>query len=200
MNRAHVSHMSNKKFNITRRLYTAAITFLFMLSGCSSQPIHLEALGIDGIACVGAITAQPAGLIETTNLTLQKKAQFASEKGGLCSAKVFLVTSPIPIYRVYDATQAHTKFGEWWTFKPPSGAKESYRAANAICQEWSRLDRMLSCELKIGTEIVIGTTQSAVCKKDLALPKTAENQVFVPKNTSMNHVHIEKCEEADIWH
>lgn len=175
----------------------ACITSWITLSGCTTLIVRPEQ-GVDGIACIGTVTAPPTGLHEVTNLALQKQAQLESGKGGICAAKVFVTTTPVRIYRVYDASQAHSKFGEWWTFKRPSGTKEAYRAANAICQEWSHLDRVLSCELKVGIEIVVGTTQSAACNQSVILPKTIENQIFIPKRIGTDHLLFDSCQEENI--
>lgn len=194
--------MFDKKSSITHSHPITLITFLFVLSGCttsSMRPAHTE-LGIDNVACLGTVTEQPPELHEITLPALQKRAQFISGKGGVCSAKVFSVITPIPIYRIYDASQADSKFGGWWTFKRPSGTKEAYRADNAICEEWSRLDRMLSCKLKAGATIVIGTTQSAMCNNGLILPKTIENQIFIPNDITTGTIYVDSCQEEKIWH
>lgn len=82
---------------------------------------------------------------------------------------------------------------------PPSGSKEQYSAANAICPEWSHLDRLVKCEIRPGTEVVVGTTQSAKCENGLVISKTGENQVYVVNNSEVGISHIGACTEETIW-
>ena len=180
---------------------TAVLLVSLAISGCAGLPKGATPVevGIDGIACVGKIAEPNAGLAETGNPALLTKAQYATDKGGVCSGKVFSVTAPVVLYRVYDASKPYSKFGGWWTLKRPSGTREDYRAANAICKEWSALDRLVSCEVRPGTEVVIGTTQSALCSDGSVYPKTAENQVFVANDTRIGILHVGACGEDAAW-
>jgi len=117
----------------------------------------------------------------------------------VCSAKVFSVIAPVVLYRVFDSSKPYTKFGGWWSLNRPAGSKEEYRAANAICQEWSPLDKLVSCEIRPGSQIVIGTTQSTICNDGSVYPKTAENQVFVANDARSGFVHVGACSEEMIW-
>lgn len=180
---------------------TAVLLVSLAISGCAGLPKGPTSVevGIDGIACVGKVAEPVAGLTEISNGALLMKAQHATDKGGICSGKVFSVTAPVVLYRVYDTSNPHAKYGGWWTLKRPSGSREDYRAANAICKEWSGLDRLVSCELRPGTEVVIGTAQSAVCSDGSIYPKTAENQVFVPNDTRIGILHVGACGEDVVW-
>jgi hypothetical protein len=180
---------------------TAVLLVSLAISGCAGLPKGPPPgeVGIDGIACVGKVAEPVAGLSEIGNAALLTKAQYATGKGGVCSGKVFSVTAPVVLYRVFDASNPYSKYGGWWTLKRPSGPREDYRAANAICKEWSSLDRLVSCEVRPGTEVVIGTTQSAVCSDGSIYPKTAENQVFVPNDTRIGILHVGACGEELVW-
>lgn len=155
-------------------------------------------VGVDGIACVGQVQSL-AGLLEIENGTLLDEVLAPTGKGKVCTAKVFSVTSTRTIYRVFDSSKPYTKFGGWWSFTPPSGSRGEHRAANAICPEWSKLDRLVKCEIRPGTEVVVGTTQSAKCENDLVFSKTAENQVFVANNGKDGIFHVGACAEEPIW-
>lgn len=178
----------------------SAIILTLTISGCAWLPAknRFNNQGVDGIACMGTISAH-SGLSETNNSALKGKAQGQSTKGGVCSAKSFTVTTPITLYRVYDANKDYTKYGGWRSFNRPTGSRDNYRAANAICKDWSPLDRLVACEIRPGSEIVIGTTQSANCEDGSTYPKTAENQVYVPNDNRAGIIHVGACTEEPIW-
>lgn len=183
--------------------YPIAVSLLFLLSvsGCTSitkQATQADT-GIDGEACVGSIEGMNPALETSSNATLLGKAQQPSGKGGTCAAKVVSVNSPVVLYRVFDASKPYSKFGSWWALDTPTGPKDSYRAAFAICPEWSNLDRVVSCEVRPGTQLVIGTTQSATCADGSVLPKTKEIQVFVPNDGKVGINHVGACSAETAW-
>jgi len=182
-------------------LRTTAVFLSLAISGCASLPNKSSSsdIGIDGVACAGTIASSLSGLIEASNSSLQNKAQFETGKGGVCSARVFSATGPVVLYRVFEAGNPRSKFGSWWSLKRPVGSRDDYRAANAICKEWSNLDRLISCELRPGSQIVVGTTQSAVCNDGATYPKTAEYQVYVPNDGRAGIVHVGACSEETSW-
>jgi hypothetical protein len=61
------------------------------------------------------------------------------------------------------------------------------------------LDRLVKCEIRPGTQIVIGTTQSATCQDGSTYPKTAENQVYVANNGKDGINHVGSCSEEGAW-
>jgi hypothetical protein len=175
--------------------------FLLSLAGCaglSERPVAGEA-GIDGIACTGQAPVALAGLSAMNNEPLLAKAQHATGRGGVCSAKVFLVMEPLVVYRVYDAGKPGSALGSWWALARPAGPREDYRALNAICKEWSNLNQLISCQVKPGSEIVLGTTQSVDCADHTVYPKTAQVQVFVPNDQRAGLLHVENCREEGSW-
>jgi hypothetical protein len=178
-----------------------SLLLLLASSGCATifrQATQMEA-GVDGAACVGSIGSAPAALIPATNSSLLGQAQLPTDQGGTCIAQVFSVTSPLVLYRVFDSSNPYSKFGRWWALSRPAGPKDSYRSAFAICPEWSNLDKLVSCEVLPGTQVVIGTTQSAVCANGSTLPKTPEIQVFVPNNGKHGIYHVGACTEESPW-
>lgn len=180
------------------RLLAASLTLL--LCGCAQLPARQgQATGIDGIACVGAVAAPVPGLVEASNPALLGRAQAATGKGGVCSAAVYTVTAPVTVYRVFDSGNPHSRLGSWWALKTPSGTRADYRAANPICAEWSRLDRVVACEIRPGSQVVLGTTQSATCQDGSTYPKTADIQVFVPNDGRAGILHVGACSEPGPW-
>lgn len=182
-------------------LRAVAISFSLVLSGCANLANNAGSSerGIDGVPCVGSVATFVEGLSEAGNASLLAKAQMPTGKGGVCSAKVFSATAPVVLYRVFDASKPYTKFGGWWSLKRPGNSKPDYRAANAICPEWSNLDRLVSCEVRPGTQIVLGTTQSAECADGSIYSKTAENQVFVANDGRAGIIHVGACSEEANW-
>ena len=89
--------------------------------------------------------------------------------------------------------------GGWWSFDPPSGTREQYREQNAVCEEWSKLDRLIVCEIKVGALFVVGPGQSATCKVGPSYPKSATNQVFIPNDGRKNEIFVDNCEQKGNW-
>lgn len=177
-----------------------SLFLVLVASGCSTLAERAgNNLGIDGEACVGSIQEPIAGLAETANAVLQSQAQLASGKGGTCTAKVFAVTAPVVLYRVFDSSKPYSKLGSWWSLSRPAGSREEYRADYGICPEWSNLDRLVACELRPGSEVVVGTTQSATCADGSVLPKTKETQVFVANDGKIGIYHVGACSEESVW-
>ena len=178
-----------------------SVWLLLALAGCSTVPTPpgRDSQGVDGLACKGDLAPVVPGLAESRSAVLLERAQMPSGKGGLCAAKVFAVTAPVTLYRVFDSARPHTKFGAWWSLKPPGGSREDYRVANAICPEWSPLDRVVSCELRPGTQLVLGTTQSAECRGGLAYAPSPELQVYVPNDVRVGVIHVGNCSAETPW-
>lgn len=172
-----------------------------LLSACALLPDAPPpaALGIDGAHCIGSAPAGIEGLQATDHEALLKKARYESGKGGVCSARSFSVAVPLAVYRLYDAGRPGSAYGSWWALTRPGGSREDYRAKNAICPEWSALDRLLACQVKVGSEIVLGTTQSVVCADGTSYPKTAEIQVYLPNDLKNGVLHVENCREEGAW-
>ena len=150
--------------------------------------------------CVGAVEP-PDGLKETDDPPLLAEAIRAPGKGGLCTAKVFQVVRPLTVYRVWSRDAPSTRLGRWWSFGLPQGPVESYRAKNAICPEWSELDMLVECKLKVGAEVVVGPGQSADCDgRDYAA--SATNQAYVPYDTRDSGqpvLHVGACTAGTTW-
>lgn len=177
------------------------LALLFTASGCTSLPSGNPPgnTGIDGAACVGTPPTSAPGLVEIANPALLVQARLATGKGGECAAKVFSVTAPLVVYRVFDSNKPQSKLGRWWSLRRPSGPRDGYRSAYAICPEWSKLDRLIACEVRPGTEIVVGTTQSATCKDGRTYPKTADYQAFIPNDGRAGISHVGACSEETRW-
>lgn len=178
---------------------TAALLLMLTVSGCATVGGRGDAVGIDGEACAGHLPEAMAGLVPADNPALLQQAQLASGKGGTCAAKVYSVQAPMVLYRVFDSSAPFSRLGKWWSAVRPTGTVEGYRAAFAICPQWSQLDRLVSCEVRPGTQVVIGTTQSVTCPDGSVFPKTAEPQVFVPNNGLDGIVHVGACKNEGTW-
>lgn len=183
------------------KTFTSSLSLLLasgLLAGCMQMPVKTAAIGEDG--CVGE-TFSPYGLSETQNDALLQQARQPEGKGGLCKGKVFTVQQPLTVYRVWDSTNPNTQLGRWWSFLPPAGPVNAYRADNAICPEWSALNKVSQCRLKAGVQIVVGPGQSAQCQ-DLRYPQSSNNQVFVPndtRNPNDSKVLVTDCVVAADW-
>ena len=183
------------------KLRSIAALLPLLLVGCANltNSAGSSGLGIDGVMCVGSVAGSTTGLFESVNPALLSKAQMQTGKGGVCAAKVFASTTTVVLYRVFDSSKPYTKFGGWWSLNRPGGSKAEYRVANAICPEWSNLDRLVSCEVRPGTQVVLGTTQSAQCADGTLYAKTEETQVFVPNDGRVGIIHVGNCTEEASW-
>lgn len=175
---------------------------LVLIAGCANISPSTQdnlAVGIDGQACVGAIMTPPVGLVEADDATLLQAAQGPSGQGKLCSGKVFVAEKPVTVYRVWDSSRPYTVYGSWWSLSDPKGPRDDYRKEEDICPEWSALDRMSACTIKVGTQVVIGPGQSVKCNGDLSYPPSAANQVYIPNDSKNNQVFVENCTAAAEW-
>ena len=182
----------------------AIVLFAATLAGCATAPAPMASPGgsndgVDGLACIGDIVAAAPGLVEAPNPPLVAQAQRLSGNGYLCSARSYVVTQPVRLYRLIDSTQPYSKLGSFWSFERPTGTRDDYRAKFAICKQWSQLDRLLSCDVRPGSMIVVGTTQSADCGDGITYAKTAANQVFVPNDGLAGIVHTGGCVDQGAW-
>ena len=186
------------------KLRICAVVLALAISGCAQLPANLATVakdesGIDGLPCVGTIESVAPGLVEFGNAPLLAQAQRPSGGGFLCAAKSFAVTQPVRVYRLIDSKQPYSKLGGFWSFDRPTGTREDYRAQFAICKQWSQLDRLIACDVRPGTVIVVGTTQSADCGEGFIYGKTAANQVFVANDGLAGIVHTGACIDQGAW-
>jgi hypothetical protein len=163
----------------------------------SAAPAAVQ--GRDGVACVGGVIKPPEGLSEAHDDALLAKAVDVTGKGKLCSGKVFEAVGKVTVYRVWNVAKDYTALGSWWSFSTPAGPATSYRADNAICPEWSELNRVSSCRIKVGAHVVVGPGQSAKCEHEVTYPKSATNQVFIPNDTRAGQVFVEDCTPGAPW-
>lgn len=182
---------------------TALGTLILSISACSSLQ-HLThpnkpAQGLDGAACVGHAPSQVNGFKAVKDEDLMRYAQGITDKGGLCDSKTFKAIEPVTVYRVYDGSKPHTATGRWWSFTTPTPPKDQYRKDNAICPEWSNLDRMTVCKIKVGTVVALGTTQSATCADGTTYPKNATIQVYIPNDGKNQVILVDDCKEQGEW-
>ncbi len=177
------------------------ICVMGLLAGCAPFPGGGAGPAIATAGCTGSVNV-PYGLAEVTDSNLLGQVVQPAGKGGLCDAKVFKVQQPLAVYRVWDQATPNSQFGRWWSFNPPAGPASAYRSENAICPEWSALNRVEQCRLKVGAEIAIGPGQSALCSNDVSYPQSATNQVFVPNDTrdpNNMKLEIDDCLADAAW-
>jgi len=179
-------------------LLTAAI---MSQSGCQTQPQQElnTPLSATDIECIGGVTDPRPDALDKVESTLVPRAQNAAGKGGLCVASAFRARSSVRVYRIWDVTRPNSAFGRWWSLSKPTGSKASYRQAFGICPEYSALDRLISCNIKFASTIVIGTTQSAECQDGTVLPKTNTLQVYIPNDLYNGLIFVDDCKDEDLW-
>ena len=172
------------------RYFLMSLAFVGLV-GCAKLPQQSS-------SCVGDVITPPVGL----QLSAEQPPAGtigAPKAGALCTGKVFVAMQPVRVYRVWDAAKPYTQYGKWWSFDAPKGPRDTYRLNNAICPEWSPLNQVSSCTLKVGTQVVVGPGQSAECADKTLLPAAATNQVYVPNDSLHNVVAVENCSAATAW-
>jgi hypothetical protein len=169
----------------------SALLCSFALLGAYASVSHAQ-------DCVGEIITPPAGLVPATDDALLASTIGAPSKGALCKGKVFVAEKPVTVYRVWDASKSFTLYGRWWSFDLPVGPRDQYQVDNVICPEWSPLNKMSSCTIKVGTKVVVGPGQSAQCS-DRLIPASAVNQVNIPNDSRNNVLFVENCSEGVAW-
>lgn len=186
--------MPNTRYNLLHLgLLSLSITACSSVHHPGGEPLR----GIDDQACIGQIQS-PQGMTTVIDSSLLHQAQAATDQGGLCAGRVFVVQQKVRVYRVWDSGKSYTRLGRWWSLSKPVGPKENYQHDYAICPAWSALNRLVSCDVKVGSSIVIGTTQSAACD-DSIYAKTAANQVFIPNDTRNDQLWVENCRDEGTW-
>lgn len=156
---------------------------------------------------VSAAVAEPC--LGTTDLPAHYQGKFEAvedaellastigepKKGKLCQGKVYQskADTEIIIYRAWNSTNPNSQFGKWWASAQPAGKVADYRADYEICYQWSPLDKLVSCRLKAGVNVVIGNGQSAECSQYLTYPVSAEQQIYIDDASNA----VESCSVYD---
>lgn len=173
---------------------------VLLLSACvTTSPVEPPVQGIDGVACVGEAPLSVPGLQLASDYSLQAKAQLPSGKGGVCDAQVFKAVDEVVVYRVYDGSKPWSAFGGWWSLERPQGPRSEYARDNAICPEWSALDQLVTCRIKAGSEVVLGTTQDVTCADGQLLKKNANVQVFMANDSRSGVLQVDSCALRGAW-
>lgn len=180
--------------------YSSVLILLF-LYGCAAAPVQETTSGGLDIneSCVGQVPATMQGLSAASNEQLIAAARGQPRQGGVCAAAVFAAVEAVQVYRVYRSGNP-SPYGRWWSLTRPNGSREQYMTANAICPEWGTLDRIISCRLKPGSQIVLGTTQSMSCPESkIDYEMTADIQVYIPNDWQTQSFYVDDCTEEAIW-
>ena len=180
----------------------AAVSFSLLMSGCANLSTRgtPPPIGIDGVPCVGQI-GQPIPDTDAQEVSDERavnEAQAASGKGGICAGKAFMAKRELRVYRVWDGSRSSSEFGRWWALDRPVGPRATYRQEFAICTAWSALDRLVSCDVKRGSALVIGTTQSVDCDEG-PYPKSALHQVYLRNDLAADKLLLENCRDEGMW-
>mgnify|MGYP000078257003 FL=1 len=173
--------------------------FASALGGCGGEMMEpLPVSPLDGQSCAGFIDSAPSGANQVEDATLLQEALGKSGEGKLCVGRVLEALQSVAVYRVWNAAKDYTEFGRWWSLSKPMGPVERYRTDNEICPEWSDLNQLTVCSLKIGARFVMGPGQSAQCMM-MSYDRSPINQVYVPNDTRASKVYVENCMRLGAW-
>ena len=128
-----------------------------------------------------------------------KNALGKTNEGKLCQGQAYLVMKNLTIYRLWNSTNPSSEKGNWWIFNKPQGEIAKYRKDYEICYQWSPLDKLVSCTLKAGTKVIIGTGQSAKCSPFLTYPSSPLKEIYIdnPSSSILNKCKVNK--EVFAW-
>lgn len=166
------------------RNVTLVSMLLFALYGCASPLIEQPAPYTAKSSCAGS-SDLPSGLVNkfepVENEQLLSEALGEAKQGKLCQGRVYKskADADIAIFRAWNSTNPNSEFGKWWAFQKPAGKVSAYRSDYEICYQWSPLDKLVRCRLKPGTEVVVGTGQSAECSEYLTYPISDKQQIYI---------------------
>lgn len=143
----------------------------------------------------------PEGLRPIEDTALHESVIGAAGAGKLCAARTFEVVGTVRVYRVWNSAQAYTANGRWWALEAPHGTRDEYRAAYAVCPEWSALDRVTACDLRVGAHVALGPGQSVTCQGNVSYPVSSALQLYVPNDTRANppQLFVENCTDGAPW-
>lgn len=170
---------------------------LAALAGCGGE-MESPVSPLDGQTCTGYIDPAPAGSMPTDDAALMQAALGKTGDGKLCAAQTLEATQPITVYRVWNQAKDYTEYGGWWSLTRPMGPPDEYREENAICPEWSDLNQLSVCTIKVGAHFAMGPGQSAQCMM-MIYGKSAVNQVYIPNDTRNSKVYVEGCMRLGAW-
>lgn len=162
-----------------------AIASVLTLVGCANTQIEQQVKNADSVqACLGSssLPNNIANKFEAVDdEALLNKTLGSPKEGSLCQGQVYQSKkdSVITLYRAWNSTNSSSKFGQWWAFEKPLGDMSKYRADYAICYQWSPIDKLVSCTLKVNTKVVVGTGQSAECSEYLTYPVSGKQQIYI---------------------
>ena len=167
---------------------------LISLAGCAqlSQPVPTNAPANTDAADTAAAVSVCEGSVELAphlaehftaieDAELLNQALGEPEQGKLCQGQVYEVNpdAKLTIHRAWNSTNPYSQFGKWWAFDQPAGKVADYREDYEICYQWSPLDKLVSCELKAGTKVVVGNGQSAKCSQYLTYGTSEAQQIYL---------------------
>ena len=162
---------------------------ILMLAGCVNQQ-NVEKASLTPVNCEGSVEL-PAHLADhfeaAEDAALLENALGAPEEGKLCQGKVYVSkeASNVTLFRAWNSTNPYSQFGQWWAHEVPAGNVAKYRENYEICYQWSPLDKLVTCHLKPGTKVVIGTGQSAKCSEYLTYEVSASQQVYIENSADV---------------
>lgn len=169
---------------------------LVLFSGCALNPNSSAVVTpvADVVPCVGT-TDLPQEFadkfIVASDPVLLADSIGTPNNGKLCQGEVYesKQDAEVVIYRAWNSTNPGSKLGSWWALYEPAGAVAEYREDYEICYQWSPLDKMVRCTLKVGTKVVIGNGQSATCSQYLTYPVSESQQVYIQDTSNA----VENC-------
>ena len=163
----------------------AVVLLVFGLYGCASTSSEYVANVADTKSqCIGS-TDLPMNFAnkfeKVDDAALLNETLGQPNKGKLCQGQVYQSQSDVEItlYRAWNSTNPHSKLGRWWAFDKPVGSVSDYRADYEICYQWSPLDKLVSCSLRAGEKVVVGTGQSAQCSDYLTYLTSETQQIYL---------------------
>ena len=116
-----------------------------------------------------------------------------SGEGGLCHAQRYRVDKPVTLFRVFSSKHPDRRLDGAWTLDRPEQTPDQLRRDLGVCHHFSALDEMISCELPVGTSVVLGLGQSVVCEGEESYPQSSVQQIWIVDADTV--VRAARCRE-----
>lgn len=141
----------------------------------------------------------PAGFAAVEDAALRAQVLGNPGEGRLCSAALLEAREAVPVWRLYNRADAHSQLGRWWLLERPAEPVASLRERLAVCPEWSPLDALVECRLRVGARVALGPGQSVQCTGGRHFDASPALQLYVPNDTRSTPqvVLVEDCHERD---
>jgi hypothetical protein len=167
--------------------------------GCTANAPPPATTTPTALTCNAPSPEAVEGARAITDEELHGRSVGAAAEGKLCASTVYEATRPIPVWRIWQRDREHTMRGRWWSLARPQGTREEFRASAVVCAEWSALNALVRCDIRVGEHFALGPGQSARCEGGAVMSASPALQVYIENDGRANRYLVENCEDLGAW-